>query len=102
MRFVETVFDAKPDWPPTPSFLQVYVDDVELRLSRAMDNGATLVTDFVYGERIARFADPWGNLWWINDRTGEGADWDESAASGDESDHVYQSLMNVMRHGPLQ
>src|SRR5690606_2005352 len=63
------IFDSKPDWPQTPSFLQVYVEDMEVTLKRSKNSGAEIVTepsDFVFGERLARFLDPWGNLWWIN------------------------------------
>lgn len=73
------IFDSKPDWPLTPAFLQVYVDDLEeiLRVGKAA--GAQIVTepsDFVFGERLARFRDPWGNLWWLNERM-EVVDWEK-------------------------
>ena len=62
-----TVADRKPDWPFTPGFIQVYVDDVEGTLARAVGLGARIVTrptDF-FGDTFSRFADPSGNLWWV-------------------------------------
>src|SRR5207253_4957727 len=40
-------FDAAPDWPDTPAFLSVYVDDVERTYQRALDAGATVVTELL-------------------------------------------------------
>ncbi|WP_350280538.1 VOC family protein [Kribbella sp. HUAS MG21] len=62
-------FDAAPEWPDTPSFLSVYVDDVERTFQRALDAGATVVTELMYsritGDRGARVKDPVGNVWWL-------------------------------------
>ena len=59
--------ERKPDWPFTPSLLQVYVDDLDAVLERALARGARLVTkptDF-FGTQFARVQDPSANLWWI-------------------------------------
>jgi PhnB protein len=66
----------------------------------------TELSDFVYGEKIARFRDPWGNLWWINQRTEE-VDWEaeavqieaelQSAAESKRLDYVHETLMNAMK-----
>lgn len=59
--------ERKPGWPFTPSLLQVYVDDLELVLERALARGARLVTkptDF-FGAQFARVLDASANLWWI-------------------------------------
>lgn len=103
------MFDAKPDWPHTPSFLQVYVKDANAVLERAKDAGAEIVTelsDFVYGEQIARFRDPWGNLWWINQRVKE-VDWEEEAARVQDEleaakqqktmNYIYDTLLSAMK-----
>lgn len=61
------VAETKPDWPFTPSLLQVYVEDVETVLTEAEKLGAKIVTkptDF-YGDIFSRFIDPWNNLWWV-------------------------------------
>lgn len=99
------IFDSKPDWPKTPSFLQVYVEDMEETLKRAEGLGAEIITkpsEFVFGERLARFLDPWGNLWWINERMEE-VDWEEEVkrleeAKNDTSEnYIRKTLLNVMR-----
>ena len=66
---VVMVFDAAADWPATPSFLSVYVDDVDKVYARALEAGATVVTDLMYsritGDRGCRVKDPVGNIWWL-------------------------------------
>jgi uncharacterized glyoxalase superfamily protein PhnB len=70
---VVMMFD-KPDWPPTPAFLRLYVaDDAEV-LRRAVERGATVVTEpteLFWGDRVSRFRDPFGHLWWIHQRVAE-------------------------------
>lgn len=59
--------ERKPDWPFTPSLLQVYVDDLGAVLQRALERGARMVTkptDF-FGTQFARVQDASANLWWI-------------------------------------
>lgn len=62
-------FDARPEWPDTPSLLSVYVDDADAIVKRALDAGATLVTEIrtsgIVGDRGGRIKDPVGNIWWI-------------------------------------
>jgi PhnB protein len=58
--------DAKPDWPFTPALLQVHVADADAILDRARAHGADVFTDptpFFGSQRIARFQDPWHNIW---------------------------------------
>jgi uncharacterized glyoxalase superfamily protein PhnB len=99
------IFDSKDDWPPTPSFLQVYVKDAEAILNRAKEMGAEIVTelsDFVYGEKLARFRDPWGNLWWINQCVKE-VDWEAEAkrlqepSATKELSYIKETLLQAMR-----
>ncbi|GAC69213.1 VOC family protein [Gordonia soli] len=62
------VADRKSDWPFTPALTQVYVDDAAGVLRRATARGARVVTDiapFYGGYSIARFVDPWHNVWWL-------------------------------------
>lgn len=70
---VVMMFD-RPDWPDRPAFLRVYVaDDAEV-LRRAVERGATVVTEpteLFWGDRVSRFRDPFGNLWWIHQRVAE-------------------------------
>ena len=68
---VVLAFDAKPDWPRTPAFLRLYVEDADATFERAIEAGASAVTDVTHlpwGERVGRVLDPLGNLWWIHAR----------------------------------
>jgi uncharacterized glyoxalase superfamily protein PhnB len=61
-------FDARPDWPDTPSMLRVYVDDADATFARATAAGARVVTpldDAAWGDRGGRVRDPLGNIWWV-------------------------------------
>jgi uncharacterized glyoxalase superfamily protein PhnB len=67
---VVMMFD-KPDWPPTPAFLRLYVDDIHATVERAVEAGATVVTKpthLFWGDLVARLSDPFGNLYWIQTR----------------------------------
>ena len=68
---VVLAFDAKPDWPDTPAFLRLYVEDGDATFKRALDAGATEVTrptHLFWGDRVGRVRDPLGNLWWIQQK----------------------------------
>ncbi|MFF8937891.1 VOC family protein [Streptomyces paradoxus] len=67
-------FDAPPDWPPTPAFLRLYVEDADAAHRRAVAAGGTSVTEVThlfFGDRIGRVRDPLGNLWWLQTRVEE-------------------------------
>lgn len=60
--------DAKPHWAFTPALLQVYVRSASVVVDLARANGATVITeptDFHGQQQLARFQDPWHNLWWL-------------------------------------
>jgi uncharacterized glyoxalase superfamily protein PhnB len=62
------LFDAKDDWPDTPGFLSVYVEDCDRTAHAALDAGATTITPMAtsaWGDRGCRVRDPFGNIWWI-------------------------------------
>jgi PhnB protein len=69
------VFDSRPEWPFTPAFLSVYVDDSDAVVERAVRAGATLVTEVttsrIVGERGGRIKDPVGNIWWVQTKVEE-------------------------------
>lgn len=68
------LFDAREGWAATPTFLNLYVTDIEKTYSRSLDLGAQSVTDITllwFGEKVCRILDPFGNLWWINQRVEE-------------------------------
>ena len=63
--------DAQEGWSPTPSLLRLAVADLDAVLARALDAGARLVTartSLPFGDDVARFSDPWGNLWWVHEK----------------------------------
>ncbi len=68
------LFDSRKGWGPTPSFLNLYVEDIEKVYEKAITKGATSVTEITalwFGEKVCRILDPFGNLWWINQRIEE-------------------------------
>jgi uncharacterized glyoxalase superfamily protein PhnB len=68
------LFDSREGWGPTPSFLNLYVADIEKVYKKSLQLGATSVTDITalyFGEKVCRILDPFGNLWWINERIEE-------------------------------
>ena len=67
-------FDATVKWPDTPGFLRLYVEDADEVHGRALEAGATSVTEVTHlfwGDRVGRVRDPYGNLWWIQARVEE-------------------------------
>ena len=97
------VADKKPEWPGLHALTQVYVTDAHQTLDRAVERGARVVTDvspFYGGVNIARFIDPWNNLWWLyepsaggmRDEIGSTTDWHAHGPS-----YVYQTLMDAMQ-----
>jgi PhnB protein len=68
-------FDSRPEWPETPAFLSIYVDDADAVVARALEAGATLVTPLtrsgIVGERGGRIKDPVGNIWWVQTKLEE-------------------------------
>jgi uncharacterized glyoxalase superfamily protein PhnB len=72
---VVMAFDSRPEWPFTPAFLSVYVDDADAVVAKALRAGATLVTEVttsrIIGERGGRVKDPVGNIWWVQTRVEE-------------------------------
>lgn len=65
---VMQMFDGKPNWPATPAFFTLYVEDCDATHQRALDAGATEITPLstsAWGDRGSRIRDPFGNIWWI-------------------------------------
>lgn len=111
------VADRKPEWPYTPAFTRVYVDDVDATLERAMAHGARVVTeptDF-WGDVFSRFADPYGHLWWVwkhnsaawqgepADDADESGTWSEADSGGSwesyttpELEYIHSSLLDAI------
>lgn len=71
---VVMMFDANPEWPDTPAFLRLYVEDGDAVYQRAHEAGATPVTEMTHlfwGDQVGRVRDPFGNVWWIQARVEE-------------------------------
>jgi PhnB protein len=67
------MFDS-PFAVETPGLLRLYVADSEAVFKRALQAGATVVTqltDLFWGDRVGRVRDPLGNIWWIQERVEE-------------------------------
>src|SRR5687768_15501007 len=65
---VVMMFDSKEEWPETPAFLRLYIEDVDRVYQSALNAGGTSVTrptNMPWGDRSCRVRDPFGNLWWI-------------------------------------
>ncbi len=65
---VVQMFDAKAEWPDTPAFLTLYVEDCDAVHRRALAAGAVELTPLstnAWGDRGSRVRDPFGNVWWI-------------------------------------
>ena len=65
------LFDSRESWSPTPSLLNMYVEDVEKVYRASLKLGAISVTDITtlyFGEKVCRILDPFGNIWWLNQR----------------------------------
>ncbi|GCE01049.1 VOC family protein [Embleya hyalina] len=61
-------FDAPAEWPATPAFLRLYVEDAHAVHAAAVAAGGvsvTEVTHLFFGDLVGRVRDPFGNLWWI-------------------------------------
>lgn len=103
--------ERKPDWPFTPSLLQIYVDDLDAVLERALARDARLITrptDF-FGTSFARIQDSSANIWWIwqhgemvwEESSGE-KDWTVEEQSGEwgevspELAYIHDTLLEAM------
>ena len=68
------LFDSRDGWALSPGFLNLYVEDIEQTYKKSLQFGAISVTDITtlwFGEKVCRILDPFGNLWWINQRVEE-------------------------------
>jgi uncharacterized glyoxalase superfamily protein PhnB len=64
-------FDGKPEWEPTPAFLRLYLPHAEATFRKAVEAGATevtRVTHLAFGDKVGRVRDPFGNVWWLQER----------------------------------
>ena len=70
---VVMIADGAPGWPPVPSHVHVYVEDVDTTYRRALEAGATSVQEPVKKEdedKRGGVKDAGGTTWWIATRVG--------------------------------
>ncbi len=74
VRLDDTVLmfaDSAPEWPPLPSYVHVYVADVDATYTRALKAGATSVQEPVKkddDDKRGGVMDVGGTTWWIATR----------------------------------
>jgi len=104
---VVMMFDTPADWPDTPAFLRLYVEDGDAAYRRALQAGAapvTVMTTLFFGDRVGRVRDPLGNIWWIQAHV-EDVDPAELArrpanpAAVEALRYVEESLAGALREG---
>jgi PhnB protein len=94
---VVQMFDARENWPDTPSFITMYFEDCDATYQRALKAGATKITaplDTPFGDRVSRVRDPFGNLWWIQSHV-EDVDNEEMFRRMEEK--PYQEAMQTLQ-----
>lgn len=60
---------------PSPATLYLYIDNVDAAYTRALQAGATSISepaDQPFGDRMAGVKDPFGNVWYIATCIGDG------------------------------
>ncbi len=65
---VVMVSDGSPEYPPMPSLLHLYVEDVDAAYAEALAAGAESLRepeDQFYGDRSGGVKDVFGNQWWL-------------------------------------
>ena len=96
--------DSKEDWPFTPSFLQVYVDNAQETLNRAEKEGAQIITNvsiFYNGLKLARIKDNWGNIWWLYEKMNQNSLVENKSATdwhNKKPSVIYTTLMQAMKN----
>ena len=72
---VVMIGDAGTEWPAIPTFLHVYVADVDSVYQRALSAGGRSVQEPSHKEgdpdRRGGVMDPGGNTWWISTQVGD-------------------------------
>ena len=99
------IADSKDDWPFTPSFLQIYVASIDETIAKAKKYNSEIITQktaFYGGYNIGRIKDPFGNIWWLyekSDASGqENYDKSETSWHDRKPSYVYTTLVEAMRN----
>ena len=81
------LFDGAKSWPPTPAFIRLFVNNCEKAYNQALKAGGRAVTKptmLSFGDKVGRVADPFGNVWWLQERV-------EDVASMSPDDMIIRS-----------
>jgi uncharacterized glyoxalase superfamily protein PhnB len=79
------MFDSNDNWPDTPAFLRIYVEDADASFKRVTGaESITEVMDSFLGERGGRVKDPFGNIWWIITRVEDLSDEEKGRRAGEQ------------------
>jgi uncharacterized glyoxalase superfamily protein PhnB len=99
------IADSKDDWPFTPSFIQIYVSSINETLEKARKNNGEIITEktqFYGGYTIARIKDPFGNIWWLYEKSSNEntEDYDKTDTSWHERkpSYIYTTLIEAMKN----
>jgi uncharacterized glyoxalase superfamily protein PhnB len=60
--------ESNEEFPPMPTMLHLYLEDIDGTYKRALEAGATSTReprDEFYGDRTAGVQDAYGNQWWL-------------------------------------
>jgi uncharacterized glyoxalase superfamily protein PhnB len=97
--------DSKEDWPFTPSFVQIYINSIDDTLEKARNNNAKIITEktqFYGGYNIGRIQDPFGNIWWLyeksNNENKEIYDKSDTSWHDRKPSYIYKTLIDAMMH----
>lgn len=104
---IVAIVDRKPDWLFTPSFLQIYVSDVEATLKKAEIHGGKIITKptIFYDSKFSRMQDPWGNIWWVYEYISD-FNWEEVSNNSEdnsqwepteEAKYIHSTLLEAMK-----
>ncbi len=95
--------DSKDDWPFTPSFIQIYIKSIDQTLEKAKNNNAEIITEktpFYGGYNIARIKDPFGNIWWLYEKSKtENQNYNKTDTSWHDRkpSYIYTTLVEAMK-----
>lgn len=67
-------FDKLEGWPDRPAYLRLFLEDSQATFDKALAAGATEITRptrLSFGSKVGRVRDPFGNVWWLEQRVEE-------------------------------
>jgi uncharacterized glyoxalase superfamily protein PhnB len=99
------IADSKDDWPFTPAFIQIYIESIDKTFEKAKGNNAEIITEktpFYGGYTIGRIKDPFGNIWWLYEKSNKDSqeDYNKSNISWHDRkpSYIYTTLLEAMKN----